>query len=336
MIKTNNKKFLAFIAVAAGYLCMVNVNLNRRARLIEEERKLATWLGGDECILTHATNVTPDPNIKKTVLASYPGSGKRFTFNVIEALTNHVAGDDFDFSGYGKDVLHLKTGYPHNDGTWSWGSTMDQVLLLIRNPRWAIPAYHTMRFELDFSSNFAESYTRLPFVHTHRPDVETWRTWRDNHFEEELAAWERHLNFWMDGGDEHCQTDLACYPKAVIDFDRFYQEHPTTEFYKIGHLFDAEENVEVIHKDARACVLDAVYMDKTLHHGNRDGNGPPPSYKKFTAAQLDAMINVITALKEKYSSGAFAEDPVAQSLVDILNDYIKQDFAEFEYESEAI
>ncbi len=138
------------------------------------------------------------------------------------------------------------------------------------------------------------------------------------------------------GDDEHCGVDLDCYPKAVVDFDRFYQEHPSTEFYKIGKLFDATDNVEVIDRQARACILDAVYMDKSLHHGNRDGNGPPPSYKKFTAPQLDAMIVAVTALKNKYSSGSFAEDPVAQSLVDILDDYIKQDFAEFEYESEAL
>ncbi len=86
-----NRKVLAFITVAAGYLCMVNMNINRRAQLIEEERKLATWLGGDECMLTHANHIVPGPDTKRTVLASYPGSGKRFTFNVIEALTDHVS-----------------------------------------------------------------------------------------------------------------------------------------------------------------------------------------------------------------------------------------------------
>lgn len=304
--------------------------------MIEEERKLATWLGGDDCLLTKAANVNPGPETKRTVLASYPGSGKRFTFNVIEALTDYVPGDDHNFSGNGDNVLHLKTGYPHNDGVWSWGSSMDQVLLLVRNPRWAIPAYHTMRFELDFSTNWSESYTRLPFVMTNRPEVESWREWRDAHFDEELAAWEKHLNFWMDGGDEHCVTDLDCYPKAVLDFDRFYQEHPTTEFYKLGKLFDSTDNVEVIDKQARACVLDAVFTEKKLHHGNRDGNGPPPSYKKFTAAQLEAMINVVQKLRDKYSSGDFVDDPVAKTLVSILDDYIGQDFAEFEYESEVL
>lgn len=333
MIKTN-KKFMAFVSVAVAYLCMVNVNINRRARLIEEERKLATWLGGDECVLTHAANVNPGSSTKKTLLASYPGSGKRFTFNVIEALTDHVPGDDFDFSGNGKEVLHLKTGYPHNDGVWSWGDSMNQVLLLVRNPRWAIPAYHNMRFELDFSTNFEESYTRLPFVMSERPDVETWMSWRENHFDEELTAWVEHLDFWMGGGDAHCGSEIDCYPKAIIDFDRFYQEHPTTEFYKIGALFDAVENVEVINKQARACVLDAVYMDKTLHHGNRDGKGPPPSYKKFTPAQLEAMINAIKTLRDKYSSGAYADDDVAKSLVKILDDYIDQNAAEYAYESE--
>jgi len=340
-----HKKFVSFITIAGLYFCMVNVNIRHRARLIEEERRLATWVEADEkCYLTPAAKIVPGPETKKTLLTSYPGSGKRFTLNVIEALTDHSAGDDHNFSGNGEGVLHLKTGFPHRDGVWSWGDAMDQVILLVRNPRWALPAYHNLRFELDFSENWSESYTRLPFVMTQRPDVGTWREWRDAHFEEEMKAWEEHIAFWMEGGllwngdiSPHCDADIDCYPKTVVDFDRFFQENPAKEYFKIGALLDVpESNIEVINKKARACIFDAVFIDKTKHHGNRSqSDGASPAYKQFTAPQLNSMVNTLEGMKAKYSTGTYAEDPVAQDLVKILNEYIDQDFAEFQYEDEA-
>lgn len=345
MVTTNktSRKLIVLAIAASLYVCNVNMNINHKARLIEEERRLATWLGGSECLLTPPTKITPDLNSTRTLLTSYPGSGKRFTYNVIEGLTDHVAGDDHNFSGNGDDVLHLKTGYPHNDGVWSWGSSMDQSILLIRNPRWALPAYHNMRFELDFSTNYAESYVRLPFVMTFRPDVETWDVWRDIHFEDELKNWIDHVTYWMEDGllpdgtlDPHCSTDLDCKPKAIVDFDKFYQEHPSTEFYKISNVLDASNNVETINKEAQACILDAVYDKKALHAGNRDGNGTPPSYKKFSAEQLNQIVDSLTAMKDKYSSDVYAEDEVAQTLVAIIDEYITQDWAEYEFENETV
>lgn len=76
---------------------------------------------------------------------------------------------------------------------------MDQTILLLRNPRWAIPSYHTMRYELDFSEDWASSLVRIPYIYTGRPSVEVWEAWRDENFETELNAYIDHINYWMDG-----------------------------------------------------------------------------------------------------------------------------------------
>lgn len=97
-----------------------------------------------------------------------------------------------------------------------------------------------------------------------------------------------------------------------------------------------ESNIEVINKKARACIFDAVFTDKTKHHGNRaQSDGASPAYKQFTAAQLDSMVKTLEEMKSKYSTGIYEQDLVAQDLVKILSEYIDQDFAEFQYEDEA-
>lgn len=289
-------------------------------------------------ILTPAAKTTVADDTTKTILASYPGSGKKFTYSVIEGLTDHKAGDDWNFSNNGPDTLHLKTAYPHKEGVWTWGDKFSQAVLLIRNPRWSLPSYHNMRFELDFSSNWAESYVRIPFVYKSRPDVEKWESWRDVHFDEELENWSNYIKFWMEDGllpdgshDAHCGTDLDCHPKAILDFDKFYQEHPTTEFFKISKVLGTNANVELIAAEARACILDSVFDRKALHNANRNGNGPAPSLKKFSAAQLSDMLSTITELKNRYSVAPWTDDLVANELVLILDEYSNQITAEYEF-----
>jgi hypothetical protein len=56
-----------------------------------------------------------------------------------------------------------------------------------------------MRYELDFSEDWASSLVRIPYIYTGRPSVELWEAWRDENFETELDAYIDHINYWMDG-----------------------------------------------------------------------------------------------------------------------------------------
>jgi len=150
-------KAIAAIVVASLYVLMVNVNMTQRARVITEHRSLAQNLGGGLCSITPISEFTSAPiDATHSLLVSYPGSGKRFTWQVIQALTNYAIADDWNYSGrLTLAPLTIKTSWPHKAGVWSWGSTMDQVILLVRNPRWAIPSYHTMQFELGYATDWA-------------------------------------------------------------------------------------------------------------------------------------------------------------------------------------
>lgn len=73
---------------------------------------------GDIHSPTHPGNAAPD-DVKKTLLASYPGSGKRFTWAIIKALTNMEVADDWNFSERltdGSKPIAVKTSWPHKEG----------------------------------------------------------------------------------------------------------------------------------------------------------------------------------------------------------------------------
>lgn len=83
------------------HVIILSENLNYKAHSLdrqkifgasdEEIRDLITEdLGGGDCDIGNPTeDAYPAPeNATRTLLTSYPGSGKRFTWTVIKALTN--------------------------------------------------------------------------------------------------------------------------------------------------------------------------------------------------------------------------------------------------------
>ncbi len=232
-------------------------------------------------------------------------------------------------------------------GIWSWGDHMDQVILLIRNPRYAIPSYHTIRYELNFSTNWLESYNRKNNTYTQRPPVEDWENWRDAVFKKEMDRWVWYTNFWMNDGlrrnstdegpvqDEHCAENLLdCTPKAIIQFEKLMSFNPSIgreEMTKIGSVLDSAPNVELIEPEARPCVYNEVMSKRELYNKNRDGKGPQPDLKLFTVKQLEYMKTVMETLRDRYSAEPWTEDSNAIDLVDALNSYISEVETEYEF-----
>lgn len=93
-------------------------------QLVEERENLRELItlnkGGGDCDIGNPVEDAPNEptaNTTKTLVTSYPGSGKRFTWVVIKALTNYEVADDWDFSGkLYKNPLVIKTSFPHKEG----------------------------------------------------------------------------------------------------------------------------------------------------------------------------------------------------------------------------
>eukprot|EP00554_Chaetoceros_debilis_P006099 CAMPEP_0194079904 /NCGR_PEP_ID=MMETSP0149-20130528/6024_1 /TAXON_ID=122233 /ORGANISM="Chaetoceros debilis, Strain MM31A-1" /LENGTH=531 /DNA_ID=CAMNT_0038761499 /DNA_START=253 /DNA_END=1848 /DNA_ORIENTATION=+ len=332
-----SKKAMGLLALAVGYIMMVDINMQQRSRVLRDHADVFRDLitidqGGGECDIGDPTqdgNPTDD-DATKTLLVSYPGSGKRFTWTIIKALTNAEVADDWNFSQkLYESPLTIKTSWPHKEGVWSWGKQMDQVLLLIRNPRKAIPSYHNMRWELDYADDWASSYLRIPNTYQDRPGLAAWESWRDEHFDSEMEIWSEIIDFWMQGGwvekeqriNSRCNTsEIECKPKAVVDFDHFYQSSMTNEFRKISTVLESSTNVEVIAAQARVCVIDSVFGRSDLHQGGRTHPDRPALYG-FTFFQFDKMMNHTMSLRNAFSTLPLVDELTAPELTRILDLY---------------
>ena len=70
------------------------------------------------------------------------------TWNLIEALTGMVSGDDWDHNGRGKEVVSVKTHFPHHSGRkLDWSDEIDRAFLLFRNPMNAIASFQNFVYE---------------------------------------------------------------------------------------------------------------------------------------------------------------------------------------------
>ena len=125
------------IAVMVGY-CLFAVSLNN-AKFSDENRRLS---GEMDCTITPTQPVSAED--KPVFIASFPGAGARMSWKVVEALTGKPTGDEWDSNGLGKNVIALKTHWPHpsHGHKLEWGDEIDRVILFIRNPMDVLPAFH--------------------------------------------------------------------------------------------------------------------------------------------------------------------------------------------------
>lgn len=121
-----------WLTIAGLYMNMINTNLERRSRLLADHQKMleaedgvrdliTTWEENGDCNIGNPTEdaLPAARDATRTLLASYPGSGKRFTWTIIKALTNSEVADDWNFSEkLYQRPLTIKTSWPHKEGVW--------------------------------------------------------------------------------------------------------------------------------------------------------------------------------------------------------------------------
>ena len=87
-------------------------------------RALSTW-DGAACEWEPGEPITGD--VFSTFIVGFPGSGKRLAWQLMEALSGAVSGDDWNHSLNNYNVAFMKGSFPqHESSVWLWGSEMDQ------------------------------------------------------------------------------------------------------------------------------------------------------------------------------------------------------------------
>jgi len=295
----------------------------------------------------------------RTAIASYPGSGVRVGYEHMQGITGVKVVDDWGYAGRPSWPPMIKTLYPHYEGIWSYGANISKVVLFIRNPRWAIPGFHTSMAEIHYAKDkckvneFVQDLFRTP-----RPELETWYKWRDHLFDTEIDLWVWFIDYWMEGGtkywtsqdipraaippnefippesrgkDVHCAdpTGFDCKAVSVVAYERIV-DHATgmQETAKLAAALK-DSGVRLIDTEARQCSFDLIENttggregDVFLKPDNRDSFGRLRSAYTFTYEQMKTILRRVSETKIKYSTGSWEENEVAKDLVKVLGSYL--------------
>lgn len=338
------KRFLLTLLGTVAVLATISQFLVRH--------QLSIDLGEGNCKWTEAKPLPADSNPHGTLVASYPGSGMRITWQQIEGLTGIKVGDDFKYSG--PQVGIIKTQYPHYQGIWSFGSTLEQVILVVRNPRWAIPSFHNILHEVHYAQDWYSVFQHIDETFTTRAPVADWIKWRDLKFDKELDLWAWHIDYYMEDGqqywddldyerigetpfhfrtedmkpwpkDYHCVYDIDCIPKEVISYEKLrkYDTGPD-ELRKIADTFRGKKEMTVLSDEAVDCVWFETFLKADApQNDNRDEAGLFRELYGFTNAQTQKIADKLNYMKNKYSQGKFTNMTAANALVMMFDKYIK-------------
>mmetsp|Transcript_49218 Transcript_49218/g.104655 ORF Transcript_49218/g.104655 Transcript_49218/m.104655 type:complete len:216 (+) Transcript_49218:156-803(+) len=130
----------------------ISTRAEANQRIDDDRRSLSIALPNGGCQVTYA-HVTEYP-IEPTWQASFPGSGARMTFNLIQALTGIRTNDDYDSHERGyENVVSVKTHYPVKNARRRFGE-LDQLfkraMVVLRNPINAVPSYFNLQYGESF------------------------------------------------------------------------------------------------------------------------------------------------------------------------------------------
>ncbi len=178
----------------------------------------------------------PDYPIQSTFTASYPGSGAKMTWKLIEAMTGLVTGDDFQLNGH-TNIVSIKTHYPSSEGRQINAEHIPRAMLLIRNPLHSIPSY--FNFVYEYENNLPGHSTKAP--------LEEWIKWRNDNFDRQVQVWRRHTEYWMDAYDKLHRMVIS-YEKMIDD------DLGPAEAMKIAQFLNKSDGVTTVAPEEIPCV----------------------------------------------------------------------------------
>lgn len=126
--------------------------------------------------------------------------------------------------------------------------------------------------------------------------------------------------------DNRCMSLVSggCKPIAVISAERF-QEASTgpTEAAKIGRVLQGKRGISdyLIEEEAWDCIWEELIVHRKGVKTFMDREGLSTREYNFSEEMLDAMIDEVDRMIDKYSSSEWTVAPIAIELVDILKNH---------------
>jgi len=166
---------------------------------------------------------------------------------------------------------------------------------------------------------FTHELTTLDhFAKLRKPEIYT---------EAELRMYQAALKNVEPTYDPRCVNDVGdCRPAAVATEEKITS--PLTgpqEISKFASVIENKPGVDVIEEPWRQCVWEKVAVEKA-HQARyeEDRAGPSMESYVYTKDQVQVIINELYRVRDKYNSGEWLSNPVAQDVVAYLNEYIEE------------
>ena len=300
--------------------------------------------GGDTATLTSSfgtkleaaschPQVLQEKSVTPAFLASYPGSGAKLTWQLIEAITGLFTSDDIDSSGrIGKGVaVAVKTHYPSQQAppTIMENTSLraiQKTILLIRNPMNAFPALHRFIYFSD-EANAKKSADE-------RPPTKAWIKWRNDSMMSQVEQWDKHTRFWL---ETFRMENLHLLPFEYLKSP----ERGSEELQKMGTFLGRDDEIiasSLVGPDTFCCLWEKMIrhdddqtthgsaLDRTISQGideeervmmgenlqTKHNEQPNP----YTKEQLELMLQSLIKIRDDYASyPAFSH---------LMNEYIEQ------------
>uniref|UniRef100_A0A6V2G186 Sulfotransferase domain-containing protein n=1 Tax=Ditylum brightwellii TaxID=49249 RepID=A0A6V2G186_9STRA len=254
--------------------------------------------------------VFPDHEITPTFSASYPGSGAKMTWVLIEAITGLQTHNDimFDNTRY---AVSTKTHYPNREGTLLKGEeNVPRAIIVLRHPLDAFPSYFNYLYEME---NHLEN-------HSTRAPIQAWISWRDAHFEGQLQNWQHFVEYWMDKFSPADRV-IICFEKIINDV------YGPIEAGRLAEFLGRSDGVNVHPPELIPCIWHKVVKYKDSNNARRrlesmeglakfdidpnsfalsDPSRPnshrdgPKYIPPYNLQQLNAVKSMLSSLLDKY------------------------------------
>ena len=236
-------------------------------------RALSTW-DGSTCEWEPGEPITGD--VFSTFIVGFPGSGKRLAWQLMEALSGAVSGDDWNHSLNNYNVAFMKGSFPqHESNVWTWGSSMDQSefisqwparlfqlcthawylltstifylpritcrlvfvgVLMLRHPAEAIRSYRDVRYELGYSATWQESHARKEQTYGFEGPMEHFYWWKQD------GGFTLEMKLWSWFIDFWMEAGISRNKEHEL-VDQTYQSYNPKKYKLIGYDYNNQIGV---------------------------------------------------------------------------------------------
>lgn len=265
--------------------------------------------------------------VSPTFLASYPGSGAKLTWQLIEGITGLFTSDDIDSSGRTQKgfAVAIKTHYPsqqsppavmENDKL----TRIQRAVLLVRNPMNAFPALHR------FVYYSVEGHKRKS--DHEKPPASSWIKWRNDSMISQVEQWSKHTRFWL---DNFKRENLHVIPFEYL----ISPELGSESLHKMGSfLGSADETIasSLISPDSFCCLWEKMirHDDDQPTHGSKTDRTISQGIDEEERMIIGGETNL--KIKNQEQPNPYTKEQLEmmiQSLITIRDDY--KSFSEFSH-----